>query len=579
MNFVLGISCFFHDSAAALVSDQEIICAADEERFTRVKHDSRFPVNAIKFCLNNSNININDIDALVFHEDPAIKFDRVSKSFIKNLPKSLTIAKDIISSWHNEKLWLKETAVRELKIPSNKIHFSEHHFSHSSSAYYPSGFKEAATLTLDGVGEWITSQGGLQSDKDFKKSWHINFPHSLGLLYSSFAEFLGFEVNEGEFKVMGMAPYGSPKYIDKIEKLFIKRNSLSYEMDMDFFTYEYSNKSNLGKKFYNLFGDPRKKESPFLSDSKKNLIFENQVYFADIASSLQNVIEDQILNMAKNLRVSTKSDNLCYAGGVAYNSVANGRLINESGFKNIWIQPAAGDNGAALGAALAFQASKNSNNKFSMQTASLGKSYNEKECINELERVGLNYKILNEKEIIELTAEQISQGKIVAWFDGRFEFGPRALGNRSILADPRYIETKNKVNLSVKYREIFRPFAPMVTQESASNFFEFGNNAANQQPYKFMLAVTKVKENFRDKLQAITHVDGTARVQIVDKINSNKVHKLLKAVESKTNFPILLNTSFNKRGEPMVASPGDAIQTFMWSDLDILVLNNIFIKK
>ena len=299
----------------------------------------------------------------------------------------------------------------------------------------------------------------------------------------------------------------------------------------------------------------------------------------DIASSLQNVIEDQILNMAKNLRVSTKSDNLCYAGGVAYNSVANGRLINESGFKNIWIQPAAGDNGAALGAALAFQASKNSNNKFSMQTASLGKSYNEKECINELERVGLNYKILNEKEIIELTAEQISQGKIVAWFDGRFEFGPRALGNRSILADPRYIETKNKVNLSVKYREIFRPFAPMVTQESASNFFEFGNNAANQQPYKFMLAVTKVKENFRDKLQAITHVDGTARVQIVDKINSNKVHKLLKAVESKTNFPILLNTSFNKRGEPMVASPGDAIQTFMWSDLDILVLNNIFIKK
>ena len=579
MNFVLGISCFFHDSAAALVSDQEIICAADEERFTRVKHDSRFPVNAIKFCLSNSNININDIDALVFHEDPAVKFDRVSKSFIKNLPKSLTIAKDIISSWHNEKLWLKETAIRELKIPSTKIHFSEHHFSHSSSAYYPSGFKEAATLTLDGVGEWITSQGGLQSDKDFKKSWHINFPHSLGLLYSSFAEFLGFEVNEGEFKVMGMAPYGSPKYIDKIEKLFIKRNSVSYEMDMDFFTYEYSNKSNLGKKFYNLFGDPRKKESPFLSDSKKNLILENQVYFADIASSLQNVIEDQIVNMAKNLRVSTKSDNLCYAGGVAYNSVANGKIINESGFKNVWIQPAAGDNGAALGAALAFQASKNSNNKYSMQTASLGKSYNEKECINVLEKVGLNYKILNEKEIIELTAEQISQGKIIAWFDGRFEFGPRALGNRSILADPRYIETKNKVNLSVKYREIFRPFAPMVTKESASNFFEFGKNTVNQQPFKFMLAVTKVKENFRDKLQAITHVDGTARVQIVDEINSNKVHKLLKAFESKTNFPILLNTSFNKRGEPMVASPGDAIQTFMWSDLDILVLNNIFIKK
>jgi carbamoyltransferase len=588
--YVLGISCFFHDSAASIVQNGNIIAASEEERFTRKKHDNSFPIHAARFCLKTAGIDAAELDAVVFFENPAAKLARVTSQFVRNLPRSTPLFRRILRSWHVEKLWADRIIAQKLGVSRSKIFFTDHHASHASAGYYNAGFDSTAILTLDGVGEWATTTAGTWSNGGkLILDTEIQFPHSLGLLYSSFAEHLGFEVNEGEFKVMGMSSYGTPRYVDKIEKLFMHRSCAGFELNRKYFSYEYSTNTNITQHFIDLMGPGRKPEEPFFlarfadefEDTSMGTcvpqeVIDRSIMFADIAASIQLVVEDQVVSMAKHLRQCSGQDNLIMGGGVAYNCVANGRVIREAGFKNTFIFPAAGDSGSAVGAAQLYSGGSSKR----LAHAYLGEQYSDARIRDAITKLGMPYtEMPDDDALVRYVADAIVNGTVIGWFQNRFEFGPRALGNRSIIADPRKKATKRRVNESVKYREVFRPFAPIVVREEATKFFDMSDEEARQIPYEFMLSICNVREQYRADLGATTHANGSSRVQLLREESNPILYKLLKTFGERTGFPILLNTSFNRRGEPLVASPEDALRTFSWSGLGMLAMGSFIISK
>ncbi len=593
MTAILGISAFYHDSAAALIIDGKIISAAQEERFSRKKHDSSYPFNAIKFILENSKLNISDLDHIVFFEKPFLKFERLLETYLAFAPAGFISFSMSMPIWLREKLFQKKFLFDQLKQHDEnfndieKIKFSEHHYSHAASAFFPSPFKEAIVLTLDGVGEWATTTVAIGKDNDLKMLKEIHFPHSLGLLYSAFTYYTGFKVNSGEYKVMGLAPYGLPKYKELIiEKLMDLKPDGSFKLNMKYFNYA-TGLTMTNKHFSNLFGEQvRNPEEDKLTQ-----------FHMDIAASIQAVTEEVVLRIARSLSIEYKIKNLCLAGGVALNCVANGKILNEKIFENIWIQPAAGDAGGSLGAALAYwhrDLKKPRNDyKDQMNGSYLGPKFNDDEIEKKLNILNANYKKLDEEEIIQLTAKKLADNKTVGWFQGRMEFGPRALGGRSILADPRSEKTQKELNLKIKFRESFRPFAPSILRDDLPEWFDLNCDS----PYMLLVAdVKKDKQiNILDKnknlfgieklnikrslVPAITHVDYSARIQTVHKVTNPRYYKLLSEFKNITKCPILVNTSFNVRGEPIVCSVEDAFNCFMGTNLDILVIENFILFK
>ena len=593
MTTILGISAFYHDSAAALIKDGVIVSAAQEERFSRKKHDARYPYNAINYILEDSNLKLNEIDHIVFFEKPFLKFERLLETYMAFAPKGFKSFSLSMPIWLREKLFQKKFLFDKLKQHDenfkdiNKIKFSEHHYSHAASAFFPSPFKEAIVLTLDGVGEWATTTVAIGKDNNLKMLKEIYFPHSLGLLYSAFTYYTGFKVNSGEYKVMGLAPYGKPKYKDLIiEQLMDLKKDGSFRLNMKYFNYA-TGLTMTNKKFSDLFGEP-------VRDPKKDLLTE---FHMDIASSIQAVTEEEVLRIIKNLAEEYKVKNLCLAGGVALNCVANGKILKEKIFENIWIQPAAGDAGGAIGAALAYwyRELENPRNDFKdqMKGSYLGPNFNENIIESKLKELKAVFKKQNKNEIISLTAKELSNSKTVGWFQGRMEFGPRALGGRSILADPRSEKIQKELNLKIKFRESFRPFAPSVLREDVSEWFDLDYDS----PYMLLVAnVNKDKQvkmsvndqklfgidklNIkRSSIPAITHVDYSARIQTVHKETNPRYHDLLVEFKKITNCPVLVNTSFNVRGEPIVCSVEDAFNCFMGTNLDILVIENFILFK
>ena len=593
--YILGISAYYHDSAACLLKDGQIIAAAQEERFTRQKHDPNFPCNAIKYCLSEANIIGNEVSAVVFYEKPFLKFERLVETYLAFAPKGFASFIKAIPVWIKNKLFQKSLLIRELnKLLSDKVcwdkrlFFSEHHLSHAASAYYPSPFESAAILTFDGVGEWTTTSLALGKGKNLQILKEIKFPHSLGLLYSAFTYYTGFKVNSGEYKVMGLAPYGEPKYVNLIkEKLISVADDGSFQLDMSYFDYT-TGLTMTNKKFDALFGGPARKVGKELT--KKEM---------DLASSIQKVTEDIIIKIARNISRETGEKNLCLAGGVALNCVVNGVLLREKIFDNIWIQPAAGDAGGALGAALSTyylyygRDRKMSSELDSMKGSYLGPKFYDFEIEAQLNSMDAVYSKVSEKKLIQEVVEALLNKKAIGWMQGRMEFGPRALGGRSILADPRLPIMQKQLNLKVKYRESFRPFAPSILREDVSEWFEHETDS----PY--MLFVADVRKNIRlpitkdeealfgiDKLNvprsyvpAITHVDYSSRIQTVHKDTNPRFHALISYFKKKTGCPILVNTSFNVRGEPIVCSPIDAFKCFMGTELDVLVIENFILFK
>ena len=592
--YILGISAFYHDSAAALIKDGEIIAAAQEERFTRKKHDEQFPKNAIIYVLKEAKINLASLDAIVFYEKPFLKFERLLETYLAFAPRGFNSFIKSIPIWLEDKLFQKKKIYENLNDIDDsfknieKIKFSEHHMSHAASAFFPSPFEEAIVLTLDGVGEWATTTVGLGKKNKIEIKKEIHFPNSLGLLYSAFTYYLGFKVNSGEYKVMGLAPYGNPVYEDLVFKNLIDlKNDGSFRMNMKFFEYATGLtmvNSNFEKLFKNKIRVP---ESDDLNQ-----------FHMDMAATIQSVTEKIIFKILENIQKEYNIKNLCLAGGVALNCVVNGKILKNKIFENIWIQPAAGDAGGALGAALAYchnelNKKRIINKDDNMKGSYLGPSYNDNEIKAYLDQVGAKYIYLKEKDIIEKTAQEISNGKAIGWFQGRAEFGPRSLGNRSIIADPRSENMQKTLNLKVKFRESFRPFAPSVLKEKVSEYFDI------QHVSPYMLFVANINEKIKiptsqeqnklfgiDRLNvknslipAVTHVDYSARVQTVDKKINLKFYELIKEFDKITNCPILVNTSFNIRGEPIVNSPKDAFKCFMGTDLDILVINNFILLK
>ena len=589
---ILGISCYFHDASAALISDGHLVAAAEEERFTRIKHDYSYPTNAIEFCLKEASIDASEIDYVVFFEKPFTKFERLLKTAIQGFPKTYWMFVQSMRTWLFDKLWIKGLIAEHLKIDPKKIMFSEHHISHAASAYYCSPFQESAILTFDGVGEWATTTMGKGTGSKLEIEEEIHFPHSLGLLYSAFTAFLGFEVNEGEYKVMGMAPYGEPKYIDEVYKIIRMNDDNSFWLDPKYLSFHYSTKKSFTKKMSELFGKPRDPNIPFFTKSsgypsyfgKKPSNFEelseyNQ-HYADIAASIQIVAEEIILSLAKEACRRSGSNNLCLAGGVALNSVANGRILRETPVENLYIQPAAGDGGCALGAALYLwhDGLGNNENRFVMDHAYWGESYDDDQIGKSIEASEFKSQhIQNETDLLDMTVDRLISGKVIGRFNGRFEWGPRALGNRSILADPRSNEMKDLVNTKIKFREPFRPFAPSILAESTESYFDLPN-AMDNMAARFMLLVTDVHEDKQDLIPAVSHM-GTARVQTVHKDTNPSYYKLIEKFGESTGIPILLNTSFNVRGEPVVTSPDDALNTFRNSGIDTLVIGNHIVDK
>ena len=593
MTSILGISAFYHDSAAALIIDGEIISAAQEERFSRIKHDSQYPFHAIEFVLKNSNLKLSQIDHIVFFEKPFLKFERLLETHLAFAPfgfKSFLMSMPI---WLKEKLFQKKFLFDKLCQHDidfkdiKKINFSEHHFSHAASAFYPSPFNDAAILTLDGVGEWATTTIAEGKENDIKIKKEIHFPHSIGLLYSAFTYYTGFKVNSGEYKVMGLAPYGVPKYKELIiEKLMDLKPDGSFKLNMKYFNYA-TGLTMTNKHFSNLFGEQ-------VRNPEKDKLTQ---FHMDIAASIQAVTEEVVLRLTRSLAEEYKIKNLCLAGGVALNCVANGKILKEKIFENIWIQPAAGDAGGSLGAALAYwhrDLKKPRNDyKDQMNGSYLGPKFNDEEIEKKLENLNANYKKLSEEEIIKLTAKGLADNKTVGWFQGRMEFGPRALGGRSILADPRSEKMQKELNLKIKFRESFRPFAPSILREDLPEWFDLNCDS----PYMLLVAdVKKVKQiNVSDKnnklfgieklnikrssVPAITHVDYSARIQTVHKATNSRYYKLLNEFKNITKCPILVNTSFNVRGEPIVCSVEDAFNCFMGTNLDILVVENFILFK
>lgn len=590
--YILGISCFYHDAAAALIKDGKLVAAAEEERFTRVKHDFDFPENAIKFCLHYAGITENDLDYVVFYEKPFHKFERILMTTLQNFPKSWKVFRESMITWLGDKLWVKNIIKDKIGIEGKKILFGEHHLSHAASAFYPSPFEEAAILTVDGVGEWTTATMGIGKGTEIKLFKEIKFPHSLGLLYSAFTAFLGFKVNEGEYKVMGMAPYGHPRYIDKIYDNLIKvASDGSFWINMDYFSYHYSDERTFNSKFEDLFGKPRNPDMHFFTSTTrfpsyfgekppnyKELCGVNE-HYADIAASIQRVIEEILLKLVNSLYKETGLKKLCIAGGVGLNSKANGRFLRETPFEEFFIQPSAGDGGGALGAALhVYHGLLGKQRSFILEHAYWGKEYSESEIEDFLKSNNISYEYFSDWEkLLERVVDDLVDGKVIGLFQGRFEWGPRALGNRSILADPRSEEMKDLVNIKIKFREPFRPFAPVILEEKTDDFF-YGDNIAKQFPARYMLLVLPLNEDKAETIGAVNHM-GTGRLQTIRKEWNPRYYQIVKKFGEATGVPVLLNTSFNLRGEPIVNSPANAFNTFSKSGIDVLILENFMIRK
>tara|TARA_Y100000590_G_scaffold370464_1_gene432301 strand:- start:307 stop:2145 length:1839 start_codon:yes stop_codon:yes gene_type:complete len=594
VSYILGISAFYHDSAAALLENGIIVAAAQEERFSRKKHDSRYPFNAIDFVLKYKNLKLSDIDHIVFYEKPFLKFERLLETYVAFSPKGFQPFCMAMPLWLKEKLFQKKMLLNKLKQHDenfkdiNKIYFSEHHYSHAASAFFLSPFKEAAVLTLDGVGEWSTTTISKGENEKLEILKEIHFPHSLGLLYSAFTYYIGFKVNSGEYKVMGLAPYGEPKYRDLILKELIDvKEDGSFKLNMKYFNYA-TGLTMTNAKFSNLFGNPVRKPE----------IDKITQFHMDLAASIQSVIEEIILKIVNSLSKYVDSNNLCLAGGVALNCVVNGKILKQTKYKNIWIQPAAGDAGGAVGAAIAFWYKELNNKRLiptqdQMNGSYLGPSFNNNEIEEKLNNLKANFKKYSEEDLIEKIANDLSSGKTIGWFQGRMEFGPRALGARSILADPRNEKMQKELNLKVKYRESFRPFAPSILREDLEKWFDLNCDS----PY--MLFVSKVNKKLqlpmsekdkklfgidklnikRSSIPAVTHIDYTARIQTVHSETNPRYHKLINAFKEKTGCPILVNTSFNIRGEPIVCTVEDAYKCFINTNLDILVCENFIMYK
>ena len=593
MTSILGISAFYHDSAAAILVDGKIVAAAQEERFSRIKHDSSYPFNAIQFVLDQSKLNLNDIEHIVFFEKPFLKFERLLETYMAFAPKGFKSFSLSMPIWLREKLFQKKFLFDKLQQHDDnfkdisKIKFSEHHFSHAASAFYPSPFEEAVVLTLDGVGEWATTTIGIGKKNKLEIIKEIHFPHSVGLLYSAFTYYVGFKVNSGEYKLMGLAPYGKPLFKDLIlQKLIDLKEDGSFKLNMKYFNYA-TGLTMTNDKFSKLFGHP-------VRDSSKDLLTP---FHMNLAASIQAVIEEIVLRITKNISFKYNIENLCLAGGVALNCVANGKVQNEKIFKNIWIQPASGDAGGSLGAALAYWHHElgKPRDEFSdkMMGSFLGPKFDNNFIETKLKLLKANFKKYSKEEVTSLVAKELANEKIVGWFQGKMEFGPRALGARSILADPRSEKMQKELNLKIKFRESFRPFAPSVLREDVNEWFDLDIDS----PY--MLLVSKIKkekqiqmkkedENLfgieklnvkRSNIPAVTHVDYSARVQTVHKNTNPRYYDLIKEFKNITNCPVLVNTSFNVRGEPIVCSIEDAFNCFMGTNLDILVIEDFVLFK
>ena len=592
---ILGISAFYHDSAAALVVDGRIVAAAQEERFSRKKQDARFPAHAIVYCLEEGGITLGDVDYVVFYEKPFLKFERLLETYVAFAPRGFQSFSMAIPLWIREKLFQKDLIGKELKglAPDfdwkNRLLFTDHHMSHAASAFYASPYQEAAVLTIDGVGEWCTASSAIGRGNDLKIVKEMRFPHSLGLLYSAFTYYTGFKVNSGEYKVMGLAPYGQAKYASVIlDKLVDLRDDGSFRLDLDYFDYCTGLKMT-NQKFADLFGQP-------VRDPNKDLLTS---FHMDVAASIQRVTEEIMLRLARSLRQEHGIENLCLAGGVALNCVANGKILRDGAFKHIWVQPAAGDAGGAIGAALATwyqflgkeRVADGIHDK--MDGSYLGPAFAQADVEARLSKVGAKYRIVSDGDMIENTATSLAKGEAVGWMQGRMEFGPRALGARSVLGDPRSPSMQKTLNLRVKYRESFRPFAPAVLREDVTDWFELDADS----PYMLLVADVKNERRRRmtneeeqlfgiDKLNvvrseipAVTHVDYSARIQTVHADTNPRFHALISRFKAKTGCPVLVNTSFNVRGEPIVCTPEDAFRCFMGSEIEALVVGNCILRK
>jgi carbamoyltransferase len=585
---ILGISAYYHDSAAALVAGGAVACAAQEERFTRKKHDASLPRNAIRFCLDHRGLDVSDLDAVVFYDKPLLTFERLLETYLAFAPRGFASFARAMPVWLKQKLYLKQLLRRELQAMASRaappLFFARHHQSHAASAFFPSPFENAAVLCMDGVGEWATCSTWLGEGSRLTPGWQIDFPHSLGLLYSAFTYFCGFRVNSGEYKLMGLAPYGEPRYADLIrEKLVDIKPDGTFRLNLEYFGY-CTGLRMTNRAFAGLFGGPAR--APESEITRREM---------DLAASVQKVTEEIVMRLANTLHAETGQSNLCLAGGVALNCVANGRLHREGPFDRIWVQPAAGDAGGALGAALAYWhgpagAGRTAGQADAMRGALLGPGFSDPEIDRALQELGGVAEQLAAKDLPDRVAQLIAEGNVVGWFQGRMEFGPRALGGRSILGDPRNPEMQRTMNLKIKYRESFRPFAPSVLAEHAGETF----SGCPDSPY--MLLVMPVSDHLRaaldgpesgleqihrvrSSLPAITHVDYSARVQTVHRETNPRYHALLEAFHGRTGCPVLINTSFNVRGEPIVCTPGDAYRCFMRTEMDYLVLGNRLLAK
>ena len=593
MSSILGISAFYHDSAACILKDGEIIAAAQEERFTRKKHDPSYPHNAVEFVLKYANLRLSDVDQIVFFEKPFLKFERLLETYVAFAPKGFVSFSKAMPLWIKEKLFQKNLLFNKLKEhdinykSDENIFFSDHHLSHAASAFFPSPFEEAIVLTADGVGEWATTTVAIGKGNKLDIKKEIHFPHSLGLLYSAFTFYTGFKVNSGEYKLMGLAPYGNPIYEDKILQLVDIKEDGTFRLDQDYFNYA-TGLTMTSSKFHNLFGqEPRNPKHEKLTQ-----------FHMDIAASIQKVTEDIMINLSKSIRKEYNIKNLCLAGGVALNCVANGKILKEKIFDNIWIQPAAGDAGGSLGAALALWHLDQGNERKinindDMKGSYLGPEFTQNQIEEELKSIGAIYESVDYEKLINLTSEHLSNEKAIGWFQGRMEFGPRALGGRSILGDPRSEKMQKNLNLKVKYRESFRPFAPSILKEDLSKWF----NLNVESPYMLLVAEIKSEKKIemteeqkqlfgidklnikRSEIPAVTHVDYSARIQTVNQKNNKYYYDLISKFKDITGCPVLVNTSFNVRGEPIVNTPTDAFNCFMGTELDYLVIGNCILEK
>ena len=569
---ILGLSFFYHDSSAALVQDGRLVAAAEEERFSRKKHDSGFPGLAIEFALKRGGITIHDVDFVVFYEKPFVKFERMLMTALATFPRSSAVFRESMQRWISDKLWIKSMMQRELDVPASKLLFADHHMSHAAASFFTSPYKESAILTVDGAGEWSTATMGVGRDNKIEIQKELRFPHSLGLLYSAFTAYCGFEINEGEYKLMGMHPYGKPRFVDKIYELIHVAEDGSLWHDMKYFAYHYSRDQTLANAFGEHFGRPAR--DPKLGDKSLD------PYYCDMAASIQVVTEQVLLKMIQHLHKTSGMKNLCLSGGVALNSVANYKLLREGPFEDVFVHPAPGDDGGCVGAAYwAYNHVLGEKRGPALTSPYLGSEYSDAEIEAFLRKYDIPFeKIADDKQFVDFAAQKLVEGAVCGWMRGRFEWGPRALGARSIIADPRKPEMKEKLNATIKFREAFRPFAPSVTVEAASEFFDIPD-AAKHYPARFMLYVAPVRPEKRSVLPAITHEDGSGRLQTVFKDVSPGYHALITRFGELTGVPVIMNTSFNLKGEPIVEDPSHAFNTFSLSGMDYLFMNNYVVRK